>query len=166
MVTLNPVYTSAQHLSNHDHHRCRQSAIQTAEKLCRQRGVRFTEIRKQIFELIWESHRAVKAYDLLDKIKPQLGSAKPATVYRALDFLLEQGLIHKVESLNAYIGCSHAERKHEQLLLTCIKCHEVEERTGERVMAAIAHELHEAGFVHQYKAIEIHGLCVKCVSGQ
>lgn len=164
MTAVTTLSTSMQRLPNHDHHGCRQSAIHTAEMLCRQRGVRFTEIRKQILELIWESHRAVKAYDLLDKVKPHLNNAKPATVYRALDFLLEQGLIHKVESLNAYIGCSHADRKHEQLLLTCTQCHEVEERTGESVMDAIAQELQQAGFVHQYKAVEIHGLCAKCAS--
>lgn len=161
---LNTDYATPQQLADHDHNLCKTSAIRNAEKLCIQRGVRFTEIRKQILELIWESHRAVKAYDLLDRIKPHLGSAKPATVYRALDFLLEQGLIHKVESLNAYIGCSHTDHQHEQLLLTCTRCHEVEERTGERVMDAIAHELQEAGFVVQYKALEIHGLCAKCAS--
>lgn len=164
MTVVYPLSTSTYTYSNHDHHGCRQAAVRTAELLCQQRGVRFTEIRKQILELIWESHRAVKAYDLLDKVKLKSSSAKPTTVYRALDFLLEQGLIHKVESLNAYIGCSHADRKHEQLLLTCTQCHEVEERTAERVMDAIAQELQQAGFVHQYKAVEIHGLCAKCAS--
>jgi Fur family zinc uptake transcriptional regulator len=164
MTAVNPLSTSTYTFPSHDHHGCRQAAVRTAELLCQQRGVRFTEIRKQILELIWESHRAVKAYDLLDKVKLKSSSAKPTTVYRALDFLLEQGLIHKVESLNAYIGCSHADRKHEQLLLTCTQCHEVEERTGEHVMDAITRELRQAGFVHQYKAVEIHGLCAKCAS--
>lgn len=155
---------ATQQAANHDHHHCRQSAIQTAERLCRQRGVKFTEIRRQVLELIWESHCATKAYDLLDKIKPQLNNAKPTTVYRALDFLLEQGLIHKLESLNAFIGCRCAEHQHEQLLLTCTHCHEVEERTGEQVMRALSEELHHAGFTYQYKALEIHGLCAKCAA--
>lgn len=148
----------------HDHVCCREKAIRTAEQLCNQRGVRFTPIRREVLELIWESHCAVKAYDLLDKIKPQTGSAKPATVYRALDFLLEQGLIHKVESLNAFIGCSFSDRQHEQLLLTCVKCHEVEERPGEHVMEAIAKELEQATFIMQHKAIEIHGICGRCAA--
>lgn len=150
--------------SGHDHVCCREKAIRTAEELCNQRGVRFTPIRREVLELIWESHCAVKAYDLLDRIKPKAGSAKPATVYRALDFLLEQGLIHKVESLNAFIGCSFSDRRHEQLLLTCVKCHEVEERPGERVMEAIAEELKQAAFTMQHKAIEIHGICGRCAS--
>jgi Fur family zinc uptake transcriptional regulator len=146
----------------HVHSGCREKAIYTAEQLCSQRGVRFTPIRREVLELIWESHRAVKAYDLLDRIKPKAGTAKPATVYRALDFLLEQGLIHRVESLNAFIGCSCSERQHEQLLLICIRCHEVEERPGERVMEAIAKELERAAFTMQRKAIEIHGICGRC----
>lgn len=148
----------------HDHNGCRAKAIRTAEQLCNERGVRFTPIRREVLELIWESHRAVKAYDLLDRIKPKAGTAKPTTVYRALDFLLEQGLIHKVESLNAFIGCSFSERRHEQLLLTCVQCHEIEERPGERVMEALAEELEQAAFTLQRKAIEIHGVCSRCAS--
>jgi Fur family zinc uptake transcriptional regulator len=89
-------------------------------------------------------------------------SAKPATVYRALDFLLEQGLIHRVESLNAFIGCSCSERQHEQLLLICVQCHEVEERPGFLVMEALSNEITEAGFTVHSKAIEIQGLCKHC----
>jgi len=76
-------------LMAHNHNCCREKAIHTAEQLCSQRGVRFTPIRREVLELIWESHRAVKAYDLLDRIKPKAGTTKPTTVYRALDFLLE-----------------------------------------------------------------------------
>lgn len=148
---------------SHDHVGCREKAIHTAEQLCIERGIRFIPIRREVLGLIWESHRAVKAYDLLNRIKPKTGTAKPATVYRALDFLLEQGLIHKVESLNAFIGCSFSDRQHEQLLLTCVQCHEVEERPGERVMEAIAKELEQAAFTMQRKAIEIHGICGRCV---
>ena len=146
----------------HNHQKCRDKAIQTADKLCAERGVQLTPVRLKVLELIWESHRAVKAYDLLDKLKPLQHSAKPATVYRALDFLLEQGLIHRVESLNAFIGCSCAERPHEQLLLFCVKCHEVEERPGVMVMEALAREIEQADFTAHRKAIEIQGICQYC----
>lgn len=159
--------TELEHTSTtHDHHGCREKAIHTAEKLCSQRGVRFTPIRREVLELIWESHRAVKAYDLLDRIKPKTGTTKPATVYRALDFLLEQGLIHKVESLNAFIGCSFSDRRHEQLLLACVQCHEVEERAGDQVIEAIDKELEQASFTMQHKTIEIHGICGRCTSSK
>lgn len=164
-MTQQAEMTELEHTSTtHDHKGCRENAIHTAEQLCRQRGVRFTPIRREVLELIWESHRAVKAYDLLDRIKPKSGTAKPATVYRALDFLLVQGLIHKVESLNAFIGCSFSDRRHEQLLLTCVQCHEVEERPGERVMEDIAKELEQAAFTMQRKTIEIHGICGRCAA--
>jgi Fur family zinc uptake transcriptional regulator len=151
---------------SHDHAGCQDKALHTAEHLCAERGVRLTPIRRKVLELIWESHRAVKAYDLLDRIKPVEGSAKPATVYRALDFLLEQGLIHRVESLNAFIGCRCSEQAHEQLLLICNQCHEVEERTGSMVMEAVARELEQAGFAMHRKAIEIHGVCAHCAHAQ
>ncbi len=166
MMSQSESVQSALILSVHDHAGCREKAIRTAEQVCNQRGARFTPIRREVLELIWESHKAVKAYDLLDRIKPRAGTAKPATVYRALDFLLEQGLIHKVESLNAFIGCSFSGHQHEQLLLTCVRCHEVEERPGEHVMDAIAKELEQAVFTMLHKAVEIHGVCARCSASQ
>ena len=148
----------------HDHSGCVNKAIRTAEQLCTARGARLTPIRRKVLELIWESHRAVKAYDLLDRIKPFEYAAKPATVYRALDFLIEQGLIHRVESLNAFIGCVCSERQHEQLLLICNRCQEVEERPAFEVMNALAREIEQAGFFVHHKAIEVHGVCAHCVS--
>jgi len=75
---------------------------------------------------------------------------------------MEQGLIHKVESLNAFIGCGFSDHQHQQLLLTCSHCQEIEERPAESVMAAIANELEQASFTIYHKAIEIHGLCAHC----
>ena len=149
---------------NHNHDICRNNAVSKADRLCLERGVQLTPVRLKVLELIWESHRAVKAYDLLDQIKPLQQSAKPATVYRALEFLLEQGFIHRVESLNAFIGCSCSDTQHEQLLLICLQCNEVEERPGEFVMAAVSQEVKQAGFTVYRKAIEIQGICQHCKS--
>lgn len=150
--------------ATHDHQKCVNKALTTAEQLCVERGVQLTSIRHQVLELIWESHKAVKAYDLLDRIKPLQHSAKPATIYRALDFLIEQGLIHRVESLNAFVGCRCSGRQHEQLLLICKHCHEVEERTATHVMQTLSEEFTQAGFIAHSKAIEIHGICAKCTA--
>ncbi|MGR8933728.1 MAG: transcriptional repressor [Gammaproteobacteria bacterium] len=146
----------------HDHEACRRSALRKAERLCLERGVQLTPIRHTVLELIWESHQAAKAYDLLERIKPMQFSAKPATVYRALDFLIEQGLIHRVESLNAFIGCVCSERQHDLLLLICKKCGQIEERPAPEVMAALSREVDRAGFVLHGKSLEIHGLCARC----
>jgi Fur family zinc uptake transcriptional regulator len=146
----------------HDHKKCVSEALGTAEHLCVVRGVQLTPIRHQVLELIWENHKAVKAYELLDRIKPQMDAAKPATIYRALDFLIEQGLIHRVESLNAFVGCRCSAHQHEQLLLICNNCQEVEERSAPEVMEALSREIKQADFIVHSKAIEIHGICAKC----
>ncbi len=150
------------HSLTHDHNQCVDKALGTAAQLCVARGVQLTPIRRQVLELIWESHKAVKAYELLDRLKPLMDAAKPATIYRALDFLIEQGLIHRVESLNAFVGCSCSAQQHEQLLLICNDCGEVEERSAPDVMQALSQEIKQAGFTAHSKAIEIHGLCATC----
>jgi len=148
--------------AKHDHAKCVSAALDTAEQLCVVRGVQLTPIRLQVLKLIWESHRAVKAYDLLDRLKPLKQEAKPATIYRALDFLIDQGLIHRIESLNAFIGCNCSGQQHEQLLLICKQCLEVEERPAPEVMRSLSSEIQQAGFIAHSKAIEIHGVCAKC----
>lgn len=149
-------------LAAHDHSACQHSALLKAERLCQERGVQLTPIRHKVLELIWESHQAAKAYDLLERIKPLPFSAKPATVYRALDFLIEQGLIHRVESLNAFIGCVCSERRHDLLLLICKQCGQIEERPAPDMMTALSREVAEAGFALHDKALEIHGICAHC----
>jgi len=146
----------------HNHSVCVEQALRTAERLCRERGVQLTPIRLAVLELIWSSHKAVKAYELLEQIKPLKQAAKPATIYRALDFLIEQGLIHRVESLNAFIGCNRSDYSHDQLLLICNTCHEVEELAAPDLMRALARELRNARFSPSRKTVEIQGLCGQC----
>jgi Fur family zinc uptake transcriptional regulator len=144
------------------HTQCVGEAIVFAEKICLARGVRLTPIRHQVLKLIWDSHKAVKAYDLLEWIRPLQKTAKPSTIYRALDFLIKQGLIHRVESLNAFVACSCSEHQHDSLLLICKHCNEVEERPAPKVMDALAQELNQSGFVLQSKALEAQGICGRC----
>ena len=146
----------------HDHQRCVAEALALAERLCEERGARFTPQRRRVLELVWSSHESVKAYDLLEALKPSDPAAKPATVYRALDFLLEQGFIHRVESLNAYVGCPAPEERHERLLLICECCHRVEERPAPAVMATVACEIAAVGFCAKRQSFEVHGLCAEC----
>ena len=151
--------------TKHDHDKCIQNALQNTKKICS--GKELTEIRQQVLELIWQDHRPVKAYDLIENfkpIRPTKGLAKPTTIYRALEFLLEKGLIHRVESLNAFIGCNNPLHVHELVLLICKKCENVQERTAEGVMESIKTELKNANFIPHRKTIEIHGLCEHCQS--
>jgi len=150
-------------MSVHDHQGCIDKALALAERLCEERGVRFTPLRRRVLELIWSNHESVKAYDLLDALKTFDKSAKPATVYRTLDFLLEQGLIHRIESLNAFVGCRQPERRHELLLLICERCHTVEERPALELLDAAAREIASARFTPRRQSFEIRGLCAECV---
>ncbi len=148
--------------STHDHQRCIENALHTAERLCRERGVRLTPLRKKVLELVWADHRAVKAYDLLESLGDARKAAKPPTVYRALDFLAEQGLIHRVESLNAFIGCNRSGNRHPSLLFICRLCGDVEEHPAPEVMRALAGEAEEAGFQPEHQTIELIGTCAHC----
>jgi Fur family zinc uptake transcriptional regulator len=149
----------------HDHQCCIAQALAAAERLCEARGARFTPLRRRVLELIWSSHESAKAYGLLGALKEFDASAKPTTVYRALDFLLEQGLIHRVESLNAYVGCKAPEQRHELLLLICERCHTVEELPAAGLMEAAAREIASAGFAPSRKSFEVHGVCAECGRG-
>ncbi len=148
----------------HDHQGCIDQAIARAVRLCDERGVRFTPLRRRVLELVWSSHESVKAYDLLDVLRVEEKSAKPATVYRALDFLLDQGLIHRIVSHNAFVGCRHPGREHEWLLLICERCHAVDERPAVEVVRAAAREIDSAGFVPYRQSFEVSGLCADCAT--
>ncbi|MGR8929438.1 MAG: transcriptional repressor [Gammaproteobacteria bacterium] len=154
--------TNVSATSEHDHDQCIRDAIAAAEIICSKRGVQLTPIRHKILELILTSHKAIKAYDLLDQIRPINDAAKPSTVYRALDFLLEQGLIHRVESLNAFVGCHSSGTRHDQVLLICTVCRNIEERAAPNVFNAVSNEMKNAAFSPQRKTIEIQGLCKNC----
>ncbi|WP_297007212.1 transcriptional repressor, partial [Thalassospira sp. UBA6510] len=96
----------------HDHDRCVHSALAQAEKVCDSENARFTDMRRKVFTLIWQSHKAVTAYELLDALTAEGQRVQPPTVYRALEFLTELGLVHRIESLNAYFGCDRPDCEH------------------------------------------------------
>src|SRR3546814_13619005 len=99
----------------HDHDHCVSHALAEADSLCARQGVRLTALRKRVLELVWQSHKPLGAYDILAQLTEQDGRrAAPPTVYRALDFLLENGLVHRIASLNAFIGCNHPEHRSEE----------------------------------------------------
>ena len=92
-----------------------------------EKDLRFTPLRQRVLELVWSSHKPVGAYALLDQLRDEdLGSAPP-TIYRALDFLIEHGLIHRIERMNAFIGCSHPGEAHRGFFLICGECGNAEE---------------------------------------
>ena len=146
----------------HNHEVCIENAVEEAEKICAERGSRFTDLRRRILTMIWQGHKAVKAYDLLDQLATQGGSAKPPTVYRALDFLMEEGLVHKIESLNAYIGCPHPGSDHVSQFLICDVCGIVEEVSSDVLGKAVASAAAAQSFQIKGQTLELHGVCQKC----
>ncbi|PJG59134.1 zinc uptake transcriptional repressor Zur [Aeromonas cavernicola] len=141
-----------------------EQLLQQAERICGQRGSRFTPTRRQVFRLLAAHGNAISAYDLLAQLQQTEAHAKPPTVYRALDFLLEQGFAHKVESLNAFIICCHFDHAHPMQLLICDRCGDVVELNDMAIDHAFTKQALQYGFTITNKTLEAHGQCAHCTS--
>ncbi len=146
----------------HDHQDCIDDAIATATRLCAQRGMRFTKIRQRVLTLIWSGHQPIGAYAILEALKPEYPRAAPPTVYRALDFLIEIGLIHRIESMNAFVGCTHPDERHTGQFLICENCGTTAELDDPSINEAVRQSAGERGFLAQRQMIEVTGLCPEC----
>jgi Fur family zinc uptake transcriptional regulator len=145
----------------HDHGRCIDDALRAAERICADRVVRLTPIRRSVLEVVWGSHEPIGAYDIIAKLPRDSRPPAPMTVYRALDFLVEQGLVHRLDSLNAFIGCDRATEPHAGQLLVCSRCGHVQEIDDARVRRAVTAATADHGFRCD-QAIELKGLCERC----
>lgn len=144
------------------HNNCIDSAINKAEAICLKNKLQFTRLRKSILKLIWESHVPLRAYDILERLKISETSAKPITVYRILDFLLENKLIHKLESQNSFLGCTHPGEEHNCYFIICKKCQIVEEGCKEDILKTIYNSLDKLNFSPLHITLEIQGICKNC----
>ena len=147
---------------DHDHHRCINQAMETAKALCRDSGARLTPVRQRVLELIWQSHQPLGAYQLLEQLAKEGFNSAPPTVYRALEFLLEQGLAHRITSLNAFIGCAHPGCAHQGYFLICRGCGSAEELPSETLAEPLKQQIHAQGFLIESETVEISGLCPGC----
>jgi Fur family zinc uptake transcriptional regulator len=142
-----------------------QNLIQKIEGICADRGVRLTSQRKRVFELICSNNKASSAYELLEALKMSEPQAKPPTVYRALDFLMDQGFIHRVESTNSFISCCSCNaHTHFSHLLICDKCSDVIELQSESLVASLEQNAETHAFQVTNHVIESHGICQSCSS--
>lgn len=144
----------------HDHGVCQSGALHSAEHLAGERGVRFTKLRRRVLEIVLASHRPMGAYDVLKELAP--AKAAPPTVYRALDFLVRQGFVHRIDSRNAYIGCFAPERRHRSHFLICSQCGRAAEIENAQLASALAQAADAAGFAVQRETVEISGVCSEC----
>ena len=149
-------------LACQDHEVCIERAMREAESICQEKGLRFTDLRREVLRLIWSSHVPAKAYDILENLKGKEWSAKPPTVYRALDFLLETGLVHKLDSINAYIGRSHPRDHNGCYFLICTDCNEAKECCSSELSDAIESAWHNNTFRPKKITLEVLGQCNAC----
>lgn len=146
----------------HNHDACVREALENARNICRTKQARLTPIRERVLELIWQSHKPLGAYDLLAELASEGQNAAPPTVYRALDFLQQNGLVHRIASLNAFIGCTHAGESHHGMFLICSQCRNVLELASGEVARSIRTAAQEQGFEPKDTTLEITGLCPAC----
>ena len=147
----------------HDHSHCVHNALAEAESICARQGLRLTELRKRVLELVWQSHKPLGAYDILGVLSEHDGRrAAPPTVYRALEFLLENGLVHRISSLNAFVGCNHPEHAHQGQFLICRACHAAIELEQPAISEAIVAGAAGVGFAVESQTVEVVGLCAGC----
>jgi Fur family zinc uptake transcriptional regulator len=146
----------------HDHRRCRKTGLTEARTRCAETGLRLTPVRERVLEILLESHRALGAYDILDRLKAEGFGGQPPVVYRALDFLVENGFAHRLERLNAFTACLHAHEGHQPLFLVCEACRSVAETPLGPVAGALESEARALGFSMTGSVVEVIGLCPAC----
>lgn len=150
---------------DHNHDGCVEKAMQNAERICRERGLRLTRQRKRVLQLVWNSHKPVGAYEILDGLNQDGQKAAPPTVYRALDFLIEADLVHRLDSLNAFVGCPDPDVPHTGQFLICQSCRTVTELGDRQTSELIEQRAARQGFVVLHQMLEIQGMCRNCKEG-
>lgn len=138
--------------------------LRRAETLCRERGTRLTDQRKGVLQLLCLSDKPLSAYELLDRMRNVVKNPAPPTVYRALDFLLEHGLVHKLESQHTYVGCAHPDHPHASQFLICNDCGEVAEVEDPSVSKSLKAAGKAIGFRTKRPVVELLGTCAQCTT--
>lgn len=147
--------------AKHNHQDCIKRALRRAEALCQRSKKRFTETRRRVLEIVWSQHKPIGAYEVLDLLQ-QEGRSAPPKVYRALDFLQQMGLVHRIASLNAYVGCTAPGEPHDGHFLICESCRALAELDAPSITNAINQSAENSGFVSHRHTVEIMGLCPDC----
>jgi Fur family zinc uptake transcriptional regulator len=165
MATPNPTAadpTAAFDQHEHDHRECVANAVASAERICQGAGARLTPIRRRVLELIWAQRKPVGAYQLLDALAAERGRVAPPTVYRAIEFLQAHGLVHRIESLNAFVGCIDPAAPHSGSFLICRDCGATAELEDAGIDAALTEGAARVGFRVEQRMVEMRGLCPAC----
>jgi Fur family transcriptional regulator, zinc uptake regulator len=158
-----PAHDPAQAFAPHDHSACTDSALLRAEEICAVTGARLTPVRRRALEILLETHQAMGAYEVLDRLAEDGFGHQPPVAYRALDFLVDQGLVHRIQRLNAFTACTHpGGHADAPVFLICERCRVVAEAPGRSVQDALARAADEVGFGVERAHVEALGLCPSC----
>src|SRR6056297_602603 len=147
----------------HDHAFCISAGIATAEAHCQSEGLRFTPVRRKALEILLQEHRALGAYEMLDRLRDAGFGSQPPVAYRALEFLVTHGFAHKIERLNAFIACAHPGATHSPAFMICRECHSVAEAQSTPTRDTLGEAARTAGFRIERTVLEAEGLCPACM---
>ena len=148
--------------AEHDHRSCREAALAGLRQAARDRGLRLTPARIRVLEILVEAHRAIGAYELLDRLSAEGLGRQPPSVYRALEFLTGQGFVHRIEKLNAYVACCRPGDRHRSCFLICRSCRKVAEIEDHALETALAGTAAARGFAMERAVMEVDGTCPTC----
>lgn len=146
----------------HDHKTCVQSALAAAEARCSEKSLRLTPVRRKVLEMLLQEHRALGAYAILDYLREEGFGSQPPVAYRALDFLVENEFVHKIERLNAFVACAHPGATHSPAFMICRKCDAVAEAQSTPAKGALGAAARAVGFEIERTVVEAEGICPDC----
>ncbi|MEO9819459.1 MAG: transcriptional repressor [Paracoccaceae bacterium] len=149
--------------AQHDHAVCVSDALGAAEAHCVSDGLRFTPVRRKVLEILLQEHRALGAYTILDLLRESGFGSQPPVAYRALDFLVANGLAHKIERMNAFIACVHPSQSHTPAFMICRLCEAVAETQSSPAKGALGDAARATGFRIERTVVEAEGVCPACI---
>ena len=147
---------------SHDHTLCVHNAVKAAQSYCATHKLRLTPLRQQVLKLLLSEHRAFGAYEILELLRATQQIYQPPAIYRILDFWVQHGFVHKIERLNAFIGCTHPKTKHTPVFLICRQCNLVQEKANELRQNILGDAAQSIDFTIERTTIEAMGLCAGC----
>ncbi len=150
--------------SRHDHGSCVHDAMAVAEARCHDARAQLTPVRRRTLEILLEAHQALGAYDVLARLEKDGFGSKPPVAYRALGFLVDHGLAHRIERLNAFVACAHPGAAHDPAFMICRSCHKVAEAEA-APGDALNQTARQQGFMIEQTVVEAEGLCPACQPG-
>lgn len=148
--------------AQHDHRTCVNGGLAAAEAHCAAEGLRFTPVRRKVLEILLQNHRALGAYTILNRLREDGFGSQPPVAYRALDFLVANGLAHKIERLNAFIACVHPSHSHTPAFMICRLCDAVAEAQSSPARGALGDAARATGFRIERTVVEAEGVCPAC----